>query len=228
MQPPFGEIKHMVKYSFILKGLMPLLMHAIDIDAEDEVKRWQQDPKNKSISVAGDDRSPPWKWATYTYSDGKNLVMPAENIMACLMGGGKQMILKRQKTYKEITQSGLLVNGEHCQFFNHGKPVSFTAITAMKNDGDDFSTQAEKAKKMGFLLHGKRVRVGTSKHIRIRPKFDEWSVQGEIYVLVPEITQPILQQLFDLAGRQGLCDWRPSSKTPGPYGQFSAVVEKID
>jgi len=37
----------------------------------------------------------------------------------------------------------------------------------------------------------------------------------------------VLQQLFELAGKAGLCDWRPAGKTPGPYGQSDAVVTEI-
>ena len=64
-------------------------------------------------------------------------------------------------------------------------------------------------------------------HVRVRPKFAKWSVAGEIMVLKPEITGEILQQLFELAGKAGLCDWRPSGKTPGPYGQADAVVTEV-
>jgi len=80
---------------------------------------------------------------------------------------------------------------------------------------------------MGFDLFVKRASVGKAKHIRVRPKFSQWTVTGEVMVLKPDITPVILAQLFELAGKAGLCDWRPAGKTPGPYGQSDAVVTEI-
>jgi len=71
----------MTEMSFELKGITPLLMHRDDVEAADEVKAWRADPKNKNISVPGDDRSPAWTWQIYCYSDGVHLAYPQENIM---------------------------------------------------------------------------------------------------------------------------------------------------
>lgn len=213
----------MKKMNFVLTGFMPLLMHADVIEEADRLEQWRRDPKNKDISRPGDDRSPPWTWHTYVYNDGTNVVMPSENIMVALRSAGTQMILKKQKTFKEITQSGLLIDGESCDFsYNDGKKLT-TAFMASIRD-KTFTEQAHACKEQGFTLFGKRARVGQSKHIRIRPRFDKWTVSGRIFILKEEITPAILQQLFELAGRQGLCDWRPGCKTPGPYGQFDAKV----
>lgn len=215
----------MRKFKFELTGFMPLLMHADDIDGADELEAWRKNPKNKNISKAGDDRSPAWTWQTYLYHDGKHVVMPSENIMAALRTAGAQMILKKMKTFKEASQSGLLIEGESCVFKNHGKQVSYEAIHALRES--DWATQLEKVSPMGFELFKKRARVGTSKHVRVRPKFSNWSVSGTILVLKEEITPQVLDELFQLAGRAGLCDWRPGCKTPGPYGQFTAKIEAI-
>jgi hypothetical protein len=215
----------MRRFTFTLTGFMPLLMHSDDILGADSLEKWRKDPHNKNISKAGDDRSPAWTWQTYIYRDGNNIVMPGENIMAALKTAGAQLILKKQKTFKEITQSGLLIDGESCEFLNNGKRVSWKDIADWS--GEPFDEQAKRAEKAGFTLHMKRVRIGTAKHIRVRPKFDNWSVRGEIMVLKPEITNEILAELFKLAGRAGICDWRPSAKSPGPYGQFTAELEEI-
>lgn len=209
--------------SFELKGIMPLLMHADDVEAADELKRWRSDPANKNISVPGDDRSPPWTWQTYCYSDGTHLAYPQENIMVALRQAGAQLILKKQKTYKEISQSGLLIVSEFCEFQNNGKQVTTAPLTAVKNKS--FAEQAAAVQKHGFKLFMKRARVGTSKHIRVRPRFDNWSIKGRIQILANEITPEILTQLFNLAGRVGLGDWRPGCKTPGPFGMFTATVK---
>jgi hypothetical protein len=215
----------MKKFQFTLTGFMPLLMHADNIEGSDELQAWRKQPSNKGLSVPGDDRSPGWTWQTYCYHDGAHVVMPSENVMVALRQAGAQMILKKQKTFKEITQSGLLISTEACEFRNAGRQIKWLDLLAMRDK--TFAEQSAACKKLGFELFVKRARVGTSKHIRVRPKFGSWTVSGEIMVLKPEITEEILTQLFDLAGKAGLCDWRPAGKTPGPYGQAEAVVKEV-
>lgn len=215
----------MKKFQFTLNGFMPLLMHADNIEGSDDLQEWRKQPANKGVSVAGDDRSPAWTWQTYCYHDGEHIVMPSENVMVALRQAGAQMILKKQKTFKEITQSGLLISSEGCEFRIDGKQIKWSDIVAMREK--TFSEQAAECRKIGFELFVKRARVGTSKHVRVRPKFKAWTVSGEILVLKQEITGDILQQLFELAGKAGLCDWRPAGKTPGPYGQADATVTEI-
>lgn len=209
---------------FELTGSMPLIMHQDDVEASDSLKDWRQDPANKNISTAGDDRSPAWTWQTYLYSDGENVTIPAANLMVCIRQAGAQLILKKQKTFKEISQSGLLVPTEYLDFRVNGNQISIAKLEAMKDDA--FAKQADKVCAMGFRLFVKRARVGQSKHVRVRPRFDTWTISGIIQILVPDITFEILAQLFDLAGRVGLCDWRPGCKTPGPYGMFEAKITK--
>jgi len=215
----------MKKFKFTLTGLMPLLMHADSIEGSDELQEWRRDPTNKDVTVAGDDRSPTWTWQTYCYHNGQHIVMPSENIMVALRQAGSQIILKKQKTFKEITQSGLLVDGESCEFRCAGKQVKWIDILSLRDK--TFSQQSAACKKLGFDLFAKRASVNKKKHVRVRPKFPVWSVSGEIMVLKPEITGDILKTLFELAGKGGLGDWRPSGKTPGPYGQADAVVTEI-
>ncbi len=215
----------MKTYRFTLTGFMPLLMHADNIEGSDELQEWRRNPANKGMSVAGDDRSPAWTWQTYCYHDGDHIVMPSENVMVALRQAGAQIILKKQKTFKEITQSGLLISTEACEFRNNGEQIKWSDIVAMREM--TFAQQSANAKKLGFTLFAKRARVGNAKHIRVRPKFSKWSVSGEVMVLKPEINDENLTQLFDLAGKAGLCDWRPSGKTPGPWGQAEAVIKEI-
>lgn len=205
-------------YSFNLTGLMPLLMHADDVESADRLMEWRKDPANKNLSVAGDDRSPSWTWQTYLYTDGENIALPAENLMVALRSAGTQLILKKQKTFKEISQSGLLIPNEFLTFTVDGASIPMAKIEAMKDR--KFADQADAVRALGFRLFAKRATVGRAKHIRVRPRFDVWEASGSIQVLVPEITEDILHTLFELAGRVGLCDWRPGCRTPGPYGMF--------
>lgn len=212
-----------MQLNFELTGIMPLLMHADDVEASDQLQAWRRSPENKNRSVAGDDRSPAWTWQTYCYSDGENIVMPSDNIMVALRSAGSQMILKKQKTYKEITQSGMLITTEFCEFrAGNDRPVPMSFLESVRELS--FKEQADKCRDAGFRLFAKRARVGMAKHVRVRPRFDKWSVRGSLMVMAPELTFEAVSQLFELAGRVGLCDWRPGCKTPGAYGMFSAKV----
>lgn len=213
------------EYEFAMSGFMPLIMHADSIEGSDELQEWRKSPANKGVTVPGDDRSPAWTWQTYLYSDETLVTIPADNIMVALRQAGAQLTLKKQKTFKEATQSGLVIPAEHCDFFCSGKPVQMSDIRELREL--TYSQQAAAVQTLGFQLFAKRARVGMAKHIRVRPRFRNWAVQGVISANRPEITDEVLSQLFALAGKCGLCDWRPAGKTPGPYGQFSAVVKRM-
>jgi hypothetical protein len=219
------------RISFELVGRTPILMHADDIMKNDTLQEWRKLPANKTISVPGDDRSPAWTWLTYAYLDEKGkFAMPSSNIMVCLRQAGAQMILKRQTTYKAITQSGMFIDAEFCKFEmqHNGKwtQVDVAPFEAIKDER--FPVHMQAAKKAGFSLFPKRAKVGTSKHIRVRPKFDQWRITGEMELMVPEITSEVAEQLFRIAGsRVGLGDWRPGCPTPGHHGLFHATVKAI-
>ena len=50
------------RYSVTLVGETPLLMHQDNLAWEDAMMQWRKDPANKKVSVAGDDRSPAFRW----------------------------------------------------------------------------------------------------------------------------------------------------------------------
>jgi co-chaperonin GroES (HSP10) len=208
---------------FTLTGTMPFLMHADDVESSDTLQAWRKDPANKNLSVKGDDRSPAWTWQTYCYPNDGVLGIPSANIMVSLRKAAAQLILKGKTTYKEVSQSGLLIADEYCEFRSNGEVVSVESLKKLRDK--TFSEQAAGVKKLGFKLFVKRAAVGQAKHVRVRARFESWSVSGKIQILVPEITPQILSQLFEIAGRGGLGDWRPACKTPGPFGMFSAVVK---
>lgn len=213
-------------YSFRLTGKTALLMHHDNVTASDRLIEWRRDPANKDKSAAGDDRSPPWTWHTYLYHDGEALCVPSDNLMVALRQAGAQIILKRQKTYKELSQSGLQIMEEFLPLTVKGASGWNAVPLAKINDMESqpFSKQCESTQALGFRLFVKRAKIGTSKHVRVRPRFDQWSLTGTIRVVRDEITPEILQQMFDIAGTVGLGDWRPGCKTPGAFGQFSAEV----
>jgi hypothetical protein len=200
-------------------------MHADDVEAATLLDEWRKDPANKNFSVKGDDRSPGWTWQTYLYrnEDGK-VAMPADNVMVALRQAGAKMILQRQTTFKAITQSGLLMTEETLEFTNGGREISIASF--VENRDEKFADQKKRAEKAGFELFVKRAPIGTAKHVRVRPMFRSWVVNGTVQIMAPEITFDKLQTLFEMAGNVGLCDWRPGCKTPGRHGMFEATVTK--
>jgi len=92
-----------------------------------------------------------------------------------------------------------------------------------------YSEQANAVQALGFKLYMKRARVNRAKHVRCRPRFDLWQVEGEIKVSNEAITPAIVEKMFEIAGDQsGLGDWRPSSpESPGPFGRFSTELQLL-
>jgi hypothetical protein len=144
--------------------------------------------------------------------------------MSCLKTAGARKIMQRQKTFKEVTQTGILIPTEFLRFECGGKQIPFAAVVAMRDRS--FADQVDAVKKLGFLLFMKRAKIGNSKHVRVRPRFETWSIVGEADIVAQELTIEVLKEIFNLAGRVGLGDWRPGCKTPGPYGQFEATVKR--
>lgn len=211
---------------FELTGTMPMLMHHDDVEASDHLRLWRDAAENKNVTVRGDDRSPPWTWQTYLYSDGDQVTMPSANVWACLLKAGTKMTLKGNKTFKEASQNGMFPSTEFYQFLHDGKEVAIAPIIAIKDE--PFEVHKALVEKLGFRLWSKRAKVGQVKHVRTRPRFDVWSVIGEFTAEAPELTFPVLQEMFRLAGQVGLGDWRPGSpKSPGPYGMFAAKLTKL-
>lgn len=213
---------------FTLTGKMPLLMHADNVEAADVLSQ-ERKTMARGDKTAGDDRSPAWSWHAYCYHDDENLVWPAENLMVSLRTAAATLIYSKQKTFKELSQSGLLIPAENLMFRTRKGQVSWEMIDRWRIDKTPFMEQSKQFTKADpdCSLFVKRAKVGQAKHVRVRPRFNHWMVSGQIVITSPEITFEKLSEFFKIAGdRAGLGDWRPSSKTPGPYGTFDAVLTK--
>ena len=220
----------MERYQIILEGETPLLMHRDNIQFSERVRAWQQE--NRSLSVAGDDRTPAWSWIGSLYDDGKYVGLNADNMMTMLReGGAKVPTGSKNETYKRQTQSGIVLEEICPPLLVNGKRLEMAPISALL-DEDVFEAHVEAVREMGFDLLVKRAKVGTSKHIRVRPMFGKWAVITTLMVVDPKeygITQEVLQKILNKAGSLcGLGDWRPSSRTPGQFGRFKATVEPIE
>lgn len=215
-------------YRVTLTGNTPLLMHWDNIEWSDQLDAWKADPGNKKNSKAGDDRSPAWRWIGSMYHDGEVVGMPGDNLMRCLMEGGAMVPVpggKSGKTFKAQSQSGMMVNEPYWPLEVDGTRISMSSITPLLKV-DDFAEHKRTAHDLGFRLHVKRAKIGASKHIRVRPAFDTWSISGTLSVWDDQITERVLADILRYAGQyKGLGDWRPGGKTPGSFGMFSASVE---
>lgn len=217
-------------YEVEITGATPLLMHADNLSWADTMTKWGRDPANKKGSVAGDDRSPAWRWIGSLYHDGGHVCIPSDNLMTVLREGGKRCPTgKGQQTFKSQTQSGLVVDQAAWPLIlPTGKLIETAKIEAL-TDEDDFGVHEETAKALGFALFVKRARIGQAKHVRVRPRFDAWRAAGTITVFDEQITADVLANILTFAGAYaGVGDWRPSSpKAPGPFGKFTATVKAV-
>lgn len=221
----------MRKYHITITGTTPLLMHPDDIDWADKMEAWKSDPANKKGSKAGDDRSPAWRWIGNLYHDGTHVAMPCDNLMRCLMEGGAMVPVpggKNGKTFKAQTQSGMMVNEAYWPLMVDGGALIPIAEVHRLMEVEDFAEHKRAVEALGFELFVKRAKIGASKHIRVRPRFKSWTLQGTVSVWDEQITERVLADVLKYAGQyKGLGDWRPGGKTPGSCGMFEAKVQAV-
>lgn len=217
-------------FAVTLTGKTPILMHSDNIEWADQMAAWKDSAANKKGSKAGDDRSPAWRWIGALYHDDEQIVIPSDNIARCLMEGGAMVPVpggKNGKTFKAQTQSGMMTGEAEWPLLVNGKPIPVKKLLGLTKE-QDFARHKTVASELGFSLHVKRAKIGSSKHVRVRPRFDKWSTFGTLVVTDDQITKAALVEILDYAGRyKGLCDWRPGGRTPGPWGMFSAEVKEV-
>lgn len=217
-------------YEVTLTGLTPLLMHADNIDWSDSMSKWEHDPENAGKSKAGDDRTPGYRWFGSLCHDGRFIAIPSDYIARATMGAGAMIPTGKGKgTYKSQTQSGCQSESPFWEFRVNGKQIPVSVVERVhKEQIEDFEENKRIVAEAGFMLYAKRARIGTSKHVRVRPRFDSWEAGGRFNVFDDTLTDEITSMLFSYAGRfKGLADWRPGGKTPGPYGMFTAKVKRV-
>ena len=212
----------MLTWEYRLTGLSPLILHNDNLEGAAQVADWCR--KHRKESKAGDDRTPPWTWKTCLYHDGEQLFIPTEFMMACLWRAAVKVILKGNTSYKAAVAESVHLEGMGVPLLVNGKTIPIKEIEAI---GGTFAEHCAAVRKLGFRLFAKRAKVGQSKHVRVRPVFDNWSLRGRLSVEGSIITLDVLREIFDVLGRRGLGDWRPSAGSPGPYGRASAEVTRV-
>lgn len=221
----------MERYQVTITGKTPILFHHDDVEWADRMEDWKNNPANKKGSKAGDDRSPAWRWIGSLYHDGRRICLPSDNIMRAIMEGGAMVPVpggKNGKTFKSQTQSGITSPDAHWPILlDDGATIAIDAVHALMAE-DSFPAHKAACQELGFSLFVKRAKVGTSKHIRVRPRIDAWRAVGQLVVFDQQISEAVLRDILAYAGQyKGLGDWRPGGKTPGPYGMFTAEVKRI-
>ena len=217
------------RYNVELRGLSPLLLHHDNLDWAEVMKKWASDPANKKGSVAGDDRSPAHRWIGNLYTEAGQIVMPADNLMTMFReGGSKCPTGKGQATFKRQTQSGILVDQSAWPIMVNGNAVPYAPLKALIEE-PDFEVHKATAAGLGFELFVKRAKIGQAKHVRVRPRFDNWTVSGTVTVMDDMITVDVFRNILSFAGMYaGLGDWRASApKSPGPFGRFEASCSEL-
>jgi len=215
-------------YTISLEGVTPLLMHRDNLEFKAAVEKWQRDPANRDKSVPGDDRSPAWSWIGSLYHDGTAVALPTDCVMASLMGAGAEVKAPRgKKSMKAQTQSGMAFSEPFLAFTTNGSraAVEMTGLARLQQE-ENFDEHLTAARALGFELDIRRARIGTSRHVRVRPMFSTWKAQGSLNVWDDSLTKDVLETIFYLAGdKYGLLEWRPSGRRPGPFGRFRASVK---
>lgn len=220
-------------YQITLIGESSLLMHHDNLKWQEAIDAYRMAPENKKSGIAGDDRSPAWSWIGYLYVDADRIVIPADNLMKMLSEGGNNCPTgskQGKKTFKAMTQSGILVDQIAWPVEVDGKTILFSEIKKLESE-KDFVKHEALAKKLGFELFVKRAKIGQAKHVRVRPRFAKgWVAAGTVTVFEQKITTEVLKNILTYAGRyQGMLDWRPGSpKSPGNFGKFRAEVMEVE
>ena len=189
----------MKSFEVVLRGVTPLMQ-----------SKWNQEEllamhrKDKKKFVAPLELRDAAAAKVYVTADKKKPMVPAEVLMACLIGAGKYIKLdgKRQmSTAKSTMLPGFLrLEASHFLLETHdGKEAPWEVdIRPGRNPNGD----------QGVAI--------------VRPRFDEWQLRVPVSIDVEQIPEKTIRELFDYAGsRCGLQEFRPERK--GIYGQFVVV-----
>ena len=226
----------MKRYHITLNGMSPLLLHRDNIRFNEAIAAWRSNPANKEHQEKGDDRSPAWTWIGCLYHDDEFITMNADNMATCIREGGAKVPTGlgrgKDQTYKKLSQSGIVMDKAEFDLLVNGNKVPIAPIKDLIGELD-FSKHQRVAEELGFELFVKRVRINRgTKHVRVRPLFRDWAIDGTITVLDEEmfkLSEDVLNKIFLQAGAfVGIGDWRPGSTTcPGFYGKFTTNIELI-
>jgi hypothetical protein len=187
----------MKKLKLKLSGISPMLMQsdrlANPLDPLTRELKKVSGKKNKTEDDYQKMAEIEMKGSLYVADD--TVVIPAENIEACLVAGGK------------ASKQGMLVK-EAVQVLAESVPLSYTGPKSAAKVAEDPTFRFDKT----VVVGGRRV-------VRARPIFRNWSCEVEVVFDPSRIDPDTLLQIAKTAGLyKGLGTWRPR------YGRFNAEV----
>lgn len=178
--------------SFRITGISPLLMNRFTDEAAKSVTE-----RVSSTMVAKQKLTPQEECEKALYmEEGGEVIMPAENLMSCIIEAGKHFKAGKSKL---TTLKTTMLTG--CVFFND------MHFKLEYNEPWCVDSRSVVNPATGGRL------------IKHRPKFYDWSFAGTVEIDTQDISLDLVREVFDTAGRKiGLCDYRPQRK--GPFGRF--------
>lgn len=182
-----------------VRGTSPLLMNRLDESTLESLRTKVKAPKTAKIGTV---KTPREEAEKKVYTHGGAPILPAENLMSCLIAAGSFVRLdaKRQmSTAKSTLLPGFMSLMDHTLAL--------------------IDPQTDKAAKWEADVRQGRNPNGGEAVAICRPRFDSWGFSCRIDIDTSEIGENAIRNLWDIAGRRiGLGDFRPQRK--GIFGQF--------
>jgi hypothetical protein len=144
-------------------------------------------------------------------------------------GGAKVSTGKGKGTFKRQSQSGIIVNEILWPIVTPKGMIAWSGFAPML-EVKEYEQHEAFARDNGFELFAKAAKVGMSKHVRVRPRFESWEASGSVTVFDEQITKDVISEILRNAGAYcGIGDWRPSSPSkPGSFGRFNADIQEVE
>lgn len=181
---------------FKIEGVVPIVLHngqlADPLNEFSKALKKLSGQRNKTDDTYEEMAKVEWFGGLYTDKEGYAII-PAECIEATLVGGAKKR--KLGKSFKSAV------------FVEKDARIKYKGMKPAKDlwGNDEFRFTCG-------------VKVGTSRIMRTRPIFRDWSAEIEVNVDVSQLNAEDVQKALEDAGKMiGLCDHRPR------YGRFEIV-----
>jgi hypothetical protein len=196
------DVGNVIKVRIDIQGGTPLLMHSDRLadPTNPLTKDFKRISSKRSKTDADYEEMAKMEYTAGLYmSHGGGIVLPARNVMRCLIEGAR------------ITKSGPKIE-RGLVFTAHEFPLVY-----------DGPSDPEKLYGDQNFVSRMTVKVGTSKTVRCRPEFLQWAVSAEGILDGTVIT---LEELADIARNAGTLIGLGDYRKAGGYGRFSAKVVK--
>jgi hypothetical protein len=188
----------MKNISVYCRGITPLFMNRMSESVLENIRTKTKEAKTKRIGSVATPRD---EAAPKVYMHANEPIIPATNLMSCLIAAGVFVRLdaKRQiSTGKSTILPGFL-------------SLDDAWIPLLNSKGGQATWEAD-------VRQGRNPNGGEAVAI-CRPRFDDWAFRLHIGIDTSEIGENVMRDLWDKAGRRiGMGDFRPARK--GIFGQF--------